>query len=244
MKRIVCFSTGNTYQFRTSINKDIEICLKTGADGIEVVFPFVKDLMKFKLTKENKKGLMKLKYNTVHMPFFDKNKNQLYLFNTPRCKKIVEKAYKLAKDINAININFHPNQMKNPKVLDGFEDMGFTLENLTEKRGYTVTDYKKMLKKESKFDFLLDTSHAIRTNQMKTLIDNLKDKIKFIHLSGAKGLRDDHYLVYRFKHKNRKQLDLIKKLKCPVIIEAGKDKDLTVKDFKKEVKYVRKWLNS
>ena len=178
------------------------------------------------------------------MPFFDKNKKHLYLFNTPRCKKIVEKTYNLAKSINAININFHPTQMKNPKILDGFEDIGFTLENLTEKRGYTVADYKKMFKKGSKFDFLLDTSHAIRTNQMKTLIDNFKDKIKFIHLSGAKGLGDDHYLVHKFEHKNRKQLELIKKLKCPVIIEAGKDKDLTVKDFKKEINFVRKWLNS
>jgi len=246
MKRIICFSTGSLYFRRESmnenINKDIEVSLKTGADGIEVLFPLVDILMKFKLTKENKRKIRKLKFNTIHMPFLDKEK-KLYLWNTPKCKKIIKKAYDFAKEINAININLHPYQLKNPKVLEGFEDIGYTFENMTEKKNYSIDDYKRFFKKFKNLGLTLDTSHATRTNQMKSLIKNFKDKIKFIHLSGAKGLRDDHYLVHKFQHKNRKQLDLIKKLKCPVIIEAGGETKVNLKDFKNEVRYVRKWLS-
>ena len=49
---------------------------------------------------------------------------------------------------------------------------------------------------------VLDTSHAIRTKQLKSLVKNFKDKIKFIHLSAAKGPDhgNDHYVLHKFDH--------------------------------------------
>lgn len=244
MKRIICFSTGNMYKIHTDMNKKVSKCLKLKVDGIELLFGEASILPKFKLSKKNSIGLKKLKFNTIHLPFYKTNKKEkLYFFNTSYCKKIIGKACKIAKQIDAKNINLHAHQLKNPKVLEGFEDFNFTFENLMPHHGYNIKDYKDVLKKHPNFKFLLDTSHAILNNNLKELVKNFKDKISFVHLSAAKYDKQvDHFLVHRFNYPSRKELEIIKGLKCPVIIEAGREKGLTLNDFKKEIKYVRKWL--
>lgn len=232
------------YQVYKDINKQINACLDLDVDGIELLIPYAIKLIKFNLKKSQIKKFKKFKYNTVHFPFYNKKeRQQLFLYNTKYCRKLVEKIYKLAKQINAVNINIHAHQLKNPKVLDGLTDMNYTLENLTEDHNFKISDYKKAFKKNQNFNMLLDTSHGIRTNQLKDLVKTFKNKISLIHLSAAKGPKDDHYLLHRFNNKNKKQLEIVKKLACPIIIEAGREKGLTLDDYKKEIRYVKNWLN-
>lgn len=243
-KRIVCFSTGNLYKSFSSIHKKIDFCSDLDVDGIELLFAYAQDLLKFKLKKSQLAKLRKFKYNTIHLPFYkDKKKNYFYWFNTKDCKKLMYKAYSIAKQINAVNLNMHANQLKNPKLMDDFKDLDYTFENITEKYRYTISDYKKVLKQNPRANFLFDVSHGIRTNQLEDIAKNFKNKIKFIHLSGAKGPKDDHYLLYKFNHPNKKRLELVKTFDCPVIIEAGREKGVNLSDFKKEINYVKKWLN-
>jgi hypothetical protein len=243
MRKII-FSTGNLYLVCNNIYDKIENSLKLDVDGVELLFANSKDLINFKLKKDHKKKLRKLKFNTIHVPFFRENKEtQMYFWNDNYSKKVIKKIYLIAKEIDAVNINFHAHQVKNPKVLKGLHGMHCTFENMTQGIGFGLNDYKNLFKDNPKFDMLLDTSHGIRTGLLKDLVKTFKKRIKFIHLSGATGPKDDHYLLYNFKHKNKKQLEIVKKLKCPIIIEGGRKKGLTVKDFQKEVAYIRKWLN-
>jgi len=244
MKRAVCFSTGNMYQVTNNIHKMIDDSLKLDVDGIELLFSNAETLLKFRFKKDEISRLRKLKHNTIHLPFYKtERKDRIYFFNTPYCRKIIAKLCKIASQINAVNLNLHAHQLKNEKVLEGFKNFNFTFENLMPYHGFTVKDYKAVLKKHPDFRFLLDTSHAILNNNLKELVKNFKDKISFIHLSAAKyEEQKDHFLIHRFNHHSRKELDIIKRLKCPVIIEAGREKGLKLKDFKKEISYVRRWL--
>jgi len=243
--RKIMLSIGTVRHFHKSTYKKIDECFKYNIDGIEILFPTAPTLRNFKLKKEQKNKLQKLKFNTIHLPFYkEKPKQTIYYWNTPYYRKLIEKAYNIAKEINAVNINLHAHQLKNPKVFDGLEDIPYTIENLTFRWNYNINDYKKRLKQNPNLGLLLDISHAMQTKQLNSLIKNFKNKIKFIHLSASKAPKDDHYVLHKFDPKKVKQLEIIKKLKCPVIIEAGKEKDLTTEDIKKEIKFVRKWLNS
>jgi sugar phosphate isomerase/epimerase len=245
MGRIICFSTGNMYQVYKNRYDQVRACSGLNVDGVEILIPIVKDLMKFRFKEKEKKKFRNFKHNTIHFPFWDKKvKQTVYLYNTKYCRRALEKALELAEQINAVNINLHAHQLKNPKLFDGLNKKMFSFENLEEKHKYKISDYKEIIKKYPEFRMLLDTSHGIRTGQLKELVSNFKDKIKFIHLSAAKGPKDDHYMLHRFSHPNKKQLEIVKKLNCPVIIEAGREKGLKIKDFKKEIVYVRKWLSS
>ena len=78
-KRIVCFSTGNLYKSFSSIHKKIDFCSDLDVDGIELLFAYAQDLLKFKLKKSQLAKLRKFKYNTIHLPFYkDKKKNYFY----------------------------------------------------------------------------------------------------------------------------------------------------------------------
>ena len=244
MKRKICFSTGNMYLLHKDRHDQIKACLNLDVDGIEVLFPTIKSMMGFKFKSQEIKKLRNFKFNTIHFPFWDKKAKQTaYLHNNKHCKNAISKAMYLADQINAVNINLHAHQLKSRRLFDGIDMNRFSFENLEEKHKFSLSDYKTVTKKYPEFSMLLDTSHGIRTKQLEKIIKGFKDKIKFIHLSGAKGIKDDHYLVHRFNHPNRKKLELIKKLKCKVIIEAGREKGLTINDFKNEIRYVRRWLN-
>lgn len=247
MKRAILFSTGNTYRLYSSTHEQIGACMKLDADGIEIIFPTRKKLMDFHFNKNELIVFKKLKYKTIHFPFYkNMEKEEFYLYDNKGCRKALEKIYSLSKQIGAQNINVHAHQIKNIKVFDGLDDINYTIENLTERHGFRINDYKIILKKYPNFDMLLDVSHGIRTNLLERLFKTFKDRIRFIHLSIAKGpgMGNDHFMLHRFDQNKIKRLNIIKKLKCPIIIEAGQEKDLTMKDFKKEIKYVRRWLNS
>jgi len=245
MARKIIFSIGNMYQISKDIHKNIGNSLKLDVDGIELLFGSAESLMKFRFRKSEVAKLRKLKYNTIHLPFHNTDRRDyIYFYNKPYYRKAFEKAYDIARQINAINLNMHAHQLKNPKVIEGLDDIGFTFENLTRRHSWGINNYKGVFEKNPRFGMLLDTSHGLMTNQLERLVDNFKDRIRFVHLSGSKGKEDDHILVHRFFHPNKKRLDIIKKLKCPVIIEAGREKGLRLEDFKKEIRYVRRWLNS
>ena len=244
MKRPILFSTGNIWQLNKSIYKQIESSLELNVDGIELLFPTATKLINFSLKKEYIDKFKKFKFNTIHMPFYkDSKKTKIKYYDTHYYRKLFEKAVKIANKINAVNLNIHAHQLKNPKLIDGL-NIDFTFENLEGQHHFKISDYQRVFRKNPDINMLLDVSHAVWTNQLESFVRIFKDKIKFIHLSGAKGPKDDHYLLHRFDHPNRKRLDIIKKLNCPVIIEAGREKGLTIDDFRKEIKYVRKWLNS
>jgi hypothetical protein len=235
------------YKLHKDRHDQIKACLELDVDGIEVLFPTIRSMIGFKFTGSEIKKLRKFKFNTIHFPFWDKRERQTaYLRNKGYYRKAIEKVFHLAEQINAVNINLHAHQLKNPKLFDGFDKNRLSFENLEEKQNFEIKDYKIVIEKYPEFKMLLDISHGIRTKQLETLLKNFKDKIKLIHLSIAKGPGNgnDHFMLHRFDQIKVRRLDIIKKLDCPVIIEAGREKGLTMDDFRKEIKYVRKWLNS
>jgi len=244
MPRKIIFSTGNYFKVYSDDNRKIDSCLKLDVEGVEILLAVASQIKNFRLKKGNIKRLKKLELNTIHLPFaLSAKKRYIYFYNSRIYRDMMKRVAKIADMINAVNINLHAHQLKNPKLLADFP-FHYTFENITESHGWGMNDYKMLFKKNPEFGMLLDTSHAIRTCQLKEMVKNFRKKINFIHFSCATGPGhgNDHYMAHRYNEPNKKLLDAVKNLKCPVIIEAGAEEGLTQKDMEKEVAYVRKWL--
>jgi len=96
----LCISKYTVKTHLHNIYKKIDEALKLDVEGIELLFATDKILKDFRLKRKHKAKLKKLECNTMHVPFWreDTDKN-MYFWNTPYCRKLIERMYKIAKEI-------------------------------------------------------------------------------------------------------------------------------------------------
>lgn len=245
-KNKICFSTGNFYISgkKKNLNKDILRCSKLDIDGVEIILGTLPEINTFKPTKQTLKFLKTLDYNTIHAPFhLNNDRERIYYKNSSKYKKLLEKLHKLYDKINAHNIIFHTNLIKNFKLLKP-GNYQYSIEN-SMGSVYTIAHYREILINNPYLKIVLDTTHSLEHSQteLKELIKNFKKRIIYIHLSGYENKRF-HIPLHMLKNKSSlKLVSPVKKLNVPIVIETwiGK-KDINL--FKKEVSFVKKWLNS
>ena len=245
MKRLMCISTGCFHSRHVKkeapANEKIKLCSKLDVDGIELIFAHVEHLANFKLNKESVNILKNMKFNTIHLPFYQKiKKSEDFIFNdSPLVKRVMNKAYRLYDQIDAKNIVIHSNLVKNYELFDVL-NYQHSIENMEFKHHFKISDYSKILKENPSFKMVFDTTHAGEGKEMHTLIKNFKNKMIYCHLS-SNYFNHLHIPFHVLNKEYLKPFEPIKKLNMPVILESQIGAK-TINEYKKEVDFVRKWL--
>ncbi|MBW2981290.1 hypothetical protein KY343_00275 [Candidatus Woesearchaeota archaeon] len=240
MKRLICISKGcfwNPHE-REDVNRYIRQASKLDIDGIEFLIGDALDLLTFRLKKSSIKILKNLKFNTIHAPFH-LDKEILFFSNNKRSKRILKKLHEIYDKMNAVNINIHPQQIEDFRVFD-MKNYNYSIENMEMHHEFKIKDYKKFLKKG--FKLVLDTTHASEANELNKLLKIFKKKIVYTHLS-ANYFNHLHIPLHVLKEEYLKPLNIIKKGNFPIVLESQIGTE-DIREYKKEVEFVRKWLNS
>lgn len=242
MRRLVCISKGcfwNRY-LKGNVNNNVKLISKLDVDGFEFLLGDAIDLLTFKFKKSSIKILKNLKFNTVHAPFHLDGEH-FFLSNNKISKRIMNKLYEIYDQINAVNLNVHPQQIKSFKIFDT-KNYQHSIESMEFKDKFSIQYYNKILQKNPSFKFVLDTTHALESQELAKLFKAFKKKIIYAHLS-ANYFHHLHLPLHILKEEYLKPLNIIKKSKFPIVLEnmiGTKD----IKEYKQEVNFVRKWLNS
>lgn len=238
------FSTGAIHTWDSSINRQIEILRSIRMDAIEINFAKISDLDE-ELTDENIAYVRSLDYVSIHAPFFDENRKELYYDNNSAIKKALFKLEKLSQKLNAHAVVFHPDLIKNYSIL---ENLIICIENMPVKRDIDIDSFSDIIKKHPN-KIVLDTAHALSFNDdtISEMILRFKDKISHVHFS------DRGFSEYKQKISSHQQLlfcdDLdkfkaIKELSCPIIIEVSiQDKVHDIDNLRKEYEVVNRFFN-
>lgn len=225
---------------KEDVNKSIKLVSKLDIDGFEFLIGDAKDLLNFKIKRNSIKLLKDLDFNTLHVPF-DLNDKPFLLSKNNITKKILDKLYYIYDKINAVNLNVHPQQISDFKVFN-IKDYKHSIENMEKHYGLKIKDYAKILKDNNSFRFVLDTSHSSEEGTINKLFKKFRKNIIYCHLS-ASYFNHLHLPLHILGGEYLKQLEIIKKGNFPVVLESqigAKD----INEYKKEISFVRRWLNS
>jgi sugar phosphate isomerase/epimerase len=217
----ITISTGSCHDLKLKGNDAIKFLLDYDIDGIELCFAYQKDLIEFELDGELQQELLKKDFNSIHMPSRDFNYS-----NNKESIKTLHKADKLAKQINAKYIVFHPSEINDFKILNQLKTQ-VAIENLhrDDKQYSTFESIKETLDKYSFLKLVFDTDHAFISKNDFDKYLTLKDDIIGIHAcSQWIRKRDNKEKSHGFiQEADNKQLELYTpffKLRKPIMIEA------------------------
>jgi endonuclease IV len=237
------FSTGAVYSWDDSINRQIGILKKLGCNAIEISYGMVSSLDE-ELNMESIKYLKSLDYVSIHAPFFDNERNDLYYTNSKLIRKLLTQLSRVYKSINAKSIVFHPNLIKDYSIFDKLT-LNICLENMPRERNISIEQLSVLMHKQPKFNLVLDTAHAMswKKSTLLQLVTLFKDRIQYVHLSDRrysirnKRLRDHQQLL---SCSDLSKFDSLKKLNCPMIVEVSiKDKKADFQNLKNEYSLVK-----
>lgn len=245
MKRKICISTGCFYTKDKSYNRVMEMdkVIKTASnldvDGIEVLFGSAAELIKYKFNKRTIDILKKMKFNTIHAPFYTTKKESLIFSNKPIVRKVLAKIYNLYDLIGAKNINFHPHQIKNFRIFNT-TDYQHSIENMEKYHRFDESYYAKIFNENPSFKFVFDTTHASESGELNRLFARFNKKIIYSHLS-SNYFNHLHIPLHALNKEYLKPLNIIKKGKFPLILESQIGTK-TISEYKKEVDFLKNWL--
>jgi sugar phosphate isomerase/epimerase len=238
---VIAISVGSCYDLRLSYSEAIKFIQRQGVDGIELVFATPKDLLNFELEKEDLEYINSLKFKSIHMPF-----HEVEYVNDLGTTKLIKKGSKIAEQINADYLVFHPSKITDYSVLDW--NLKNCVENLNSKehnKGFqNVEDMVKLIGKYPKLGLVLDTCHMLETGLNPVDFLELKEYVKGIHLA-VQWKQGERIRTHGFLQENKKQLEQIKpllKLDVPKIIESDFYPD-KVSMIKKEIELIRSFEN-
>ena len=236
MDNPICISTGCVRRLLKDTNKGINLLRQFSPKGIEVSFPYSKNLINFDLEKDNLKYLETLKFNSIHAPFKD------YIYeNNEKSKEILRRISDLYKRINARNVVFHKDTIKDYDFIAN-NDFVVSLENDDwRKPKNTMSRLKDVLDNNEKFKFTFDFAHALSTSSdIDEYISCLGDKLIEIHLSIIDEDSKRHTFLHRKdSEKLRRKLQSLKSISAPIVLECGIP-NLGKKDLlRKEIDYIR-----
>ena len=229
---LVGFSTGALHKHMTA-KQALPLIKKTGCRVVELGFIRMDRFNQGWLNELEAKDLEGFQYVSLHAPAIDFKDNQ----ETKNILKQIEQMHaKRPLDL----VVFHPDRIKNIKVLDKVSfPIGF--ENMDNEKifGRNPEDIGKFLSHNSSYRMVLDTNHLkVNDSTMKLANDfykNFGDKISEYHISGFSNIKP-HIPLFQTQ-----QLDIIEAIRDaskPIICESL----LTPNIVEKEKKYIEKFL--
>ncbi|MFC1648150.1 hypothetical protein ACFL1B_01695 [Nanoarchaeota archaeon] len=209
------FSTGCLYKLELPWAEVISHIKATGANSIELMIARSETLLKLDVD-EIAKLTSGFKHVSVHSPVKD-----MHYRDDERTKTIIAKLKEISDALPAKpNIVIHPHRVGDFRVLQE-SGLNFLIENMetSEKYGDDLEFFKRM---KDKFNFILDTQHALKIDSTlklgRDLLDIMGVKLKQFHVSGI--VNGTHGLMLLDQERAKQQLHLIKDLDVPIIIES------------------------
>ena len=212
------------------LESTINVYKKCSNDVIEV---FVKDFNEADKLLKIAPYIKNFLYRSIHLP------TDINYKKDEQIVKLLDSAVAFYKEINADYILIHPDRVDNWEIFDKYK-VSWAVENMDKgKKGYkTVEEFISFFDKKPSWKLVLDLNHCYTNDKTMKLaddmIENFKDRIVRIHLSGCK---EDHDPI--FQTKQNFILDYCNKVDVPIVIESIFD---NVDDVKKEYNYIKKYL--
>ncbi len=239
MKKLF-IATGNFYRFVDKISP-VEFINSFQVEGIE--YTYGKSYGERPITKKDI-SIMRKKEVSLHLPF-------KYMIFKENKEKDVKDFYKILEDyelVKAKRIVFHPHQKIEKKLLKKAQNKGvnFVTENMRKKHWkskrtmHKRKSFEDILNSDKKIDLCLDVAHAYTWSPKETsnIIETWEDRIKQVHLSSTKNLKD-HLTLQKITKSFSKSIKPIKNLEVPVILEEDMPK-IDKKFVEKEIKLAKK----
>jgi len=241
MENPICISTGCVYKLSQDRNDKIKVLREFSLSGIEISFSHPKYLFDFDITEENLKYLQDLEFKSIHAPW----KNVTY-DDSEKAKMVLDKISELYKQINARNVVFHKDSIKDYNLVVN-NDFVASLENDDWRKANNDIEYfKSLLDNNKKFKFTFDFAHAVSTeSDIAEYIGYFKDRLIEIHLSIIVKDSLNQYPAHTFLHRNdskevRKLLQLLKETSVPLVLESSVSNINEINLIKEEIEYLKK----
>jgi len=209
-------------------------------DGVELLFARPEHLLEFEFDKRALEFIQQLKISSLHMPFIGVE----YKDNTVT-NKLLEKARRIDDKIGIQYFVFHPNNVKDFKVLDKVckACIENTSNKIREKTFSKLEGIRKVLEGNPKIGFVLDVCHAMITGSEPMDFLKFENRLKAVHISSVwkRGgeLRQHGFLV----EAEENQLSKIKpifKAKVPFVVESIISPEKNI--MKRELAFLREQI--
>ncbi len=235
MKKKIIFATGTFYKQGIGLDEQIEILKELPIDGVELTFATFDELKKMLNHKEFLQFVSQYEYNTIHAPFKEDYTKENFNFKI----NLIEK---LSNAIGSKNVVFHLYNFEDIDILKKVP-FSFTVENTLggNWNSQKIVDFF-CSNKEMKFTF--DLCHALHfgEEQIKLLMNNLKDKTKTIHLSNIVNTKH-HKQFFNSPEDFDKFVDVINELQENIIITIEENFD-NINDIKKEIFFIKEKIQN
>ncbi len=239
MKNPICISTGCVYKiFGNRYNERIEALRKFSPVGLELSFFYPKYLLDFEISKDNLEYLQTLKFNSIHAPVLD-----IVYGDNKKCKETLKKITELYKQINARNVVFHKDLIKDYSVITGYDFVASIENDDWNNPKNTIEDTRNVLDNNREFKLTFDFAHAIVTSSdISEYINYFKDRIAEIHISviPSKELGIHAFLYKHDSREIRRLMKFLKAVSVPLVLECEVPNANEIELIEKEMQLLKK----
>ncbi|MFA6304924.1 MAG: hypothetical protein WCV73_00350 [Patescibacteria group bacterium] len=179
-----------------SLKERIEILLSVENYAVEVSY-IVAGRLDEKLDTDDIKKIKQFDYISIHAPALTTEDPKVWLrYPSAEGKAVIEDLLKIAKDINANTILFHPDLVDDFKWLNDKVGNLLAFENMDVHKsfGKTVEDLKSIFKQAPQAKWVCDVNHLYTIDQSMELAEefhkNFQNKLCHYHLSGYGGFHE------------------------------------------------------
>ncbi len=239
MKNPICISTGSIGKiFEDRYSEKIEALRRFSSAGLELSFPYPEHLLSFEINKDSLKYLQILKFNSIHAPTHD-----IVYSDNKKCKKVLKKITELYKQINARNVVFHKDSIKDYSVITDYDFIASIENDDWRKPKNTTEDMKNILDNNKEFKLTLDFAHAIVTSSdISEYINYFRDRLTEIHISIVL-IKESGSHTFLHKHDSKEMRGLIQPLKtvdAPLVLECEVSSPKEIELIGKEMDFLKK----
>ena len=239
MKNPICISIGCVHKiFEHRYNERIEALQRFSPAGLELSFFHPKYLLDFEMSKDNLEYLQTLKFNSIHAPVWG-----IVYGNNKKCKETLKRVTELYKQINARNVVFHKDQIKDYSVITGCDFVASIENDDWMKPKNTIEDIKNILDNNKEFKLTFDFAHAIATSSdISEYINYFKDRVIEIHISIIPDKESGiHAFLYKYdSEKMRRLMQPLKTVDAPLVLECEVPNAKEIELIEKEMEFFRK----
>lgn len=218
----IAVSTGCCYDLGLGRLESIHYLERFGEliDGVEVLVAYPDELLKFEFDEKALSFLKSLEFTSFHMPFKD-----VEYADNRESAVLVEKGAKLAEEIGASYLLFHPPTLKDYDVIKaGIPACIENMDRRPKNKGYqTVEEIAGLLGKYQFLGFVLDTGHAIGNIIRLEDFFVLKGRLKAIHVNvqwRKKGELKEHGFLAEGDAGQVNEIKKLSAIDAPKILEA------------------------
>jgi len=183
------FSTGVFWNYNMPLKEILKILLEIDNSAVEVMLKRPVNLVK-NIDQKTIDLFKKFKYRSIHAPCKEVK------YPSIKGKLVISKLVKIADQVNAHTILFHPNNVADFNWLAGKVGYRLAFENLDNRNDAfgSVKEMKELFQKAPRAKFVFDLNHLYTHDQTMSLAEDFHtafgDRLCHYHFSGYGGFHN------------------------------------------------------